>query len=236
MQNKRKANKIYSKKSSSKENLAKFISITPNGPYLVSNLPLDEAIMVVDMWGAAVDWEKGKKILTQKNYALCRCGHSKKKPFCSGAHNEIGFNGKETAGKEKFSKNAEKLVGVKLKLLDKGPLCNHSGFCTVGEGVWDAVENATGKKEIKKAVKQICDCPTGRLVVIDKKTNKEIEPKFEASISLIKEPEGEGAIWVKGSVEIKSSDGKSYEKRNRVCLCRCGKSRNKPFCDGSHLD
>jgi CDGSH-type Zn-finger protein len=31
-----------------------------------------------------------------------------------------------------------------------------------------------------------------------------------------------------------SADGKAYEVRNRVTLCRCGSSNNKPFCDGSH--
>jgi CDGSH-type Zn-finger protein len=25
-----------------------------------------------------------------------------------------------------------------------------------------------------------------------------------------------------------------YESRNRITLCRCGKSENKPYCDGSH--
>ena len=34
---------------------------------------------------------------------------------------------------------------------------------------------------------------------------------------------------------IESADGKKYEIRNRVTLCRCGKSNNKPFCDGNHL-
>ena len=29
-------------------------------------------------------------------------------------------------------------------------------------------------------------------------------------------------------------DGFAYEVRNRVTLCRCGASKNKPFCDGSH--
>ena len=31
-----------------------------------------------------------------------------------------------------------------------------------------------------------------------------------------------------------SAEGKLYEVRNRVTLCRCGKSTNKPFCDSSH--
>jgi CDGSH-type Zn-finger protein len=40
---------------------------------------------------------------------------------------------------------------------------------------------------------------------------------------------------VKGGVQIKSSDGFVYEPRNRVTLCRCGQSGNKPFCDGTHI-
>jgi len=40
---------------------------------------------------------------------------------------------------------------------------------------------------------------------------------------------------VKGDVPIVSADGKAYETRNRVTLCRCGKSKNKPFCDGFHI-
>ena len=34
---------------------------------------------------------------------------------------------------------------------------------------------------------------------------------------------------------IESAGGTEYEVRNRVTLCRCGRSRNKPFCDGSHI-
>ncbi|WP_243670921.1 CDGSH iron-sulfur domain-containing protein [Methanoculleus chikugoensis] len=36
-----------------------------------------------------------------------------------------------------------------------------------------------------------------------------------------------------GSVE--SADGRTYTIRNRVTLCGCGRSRNKPFCDGIHI-
>ncbi|AET33196.1 CDGSH iron-sulfur domain-containing protein [Pyrobaculum ferrireducens] len=31
----------------------------------------------------------------QVQYALCRCGHSEKKPFCSGAHKAVGFKAPE---------------------------------------------------------------------------------------------------------------------------------------------
>jgi CDGSH-type Zn-finger protein len=41
---------------------------------------------------------------------------------------------------------------------------------------------------------------------------------------------------VKGGVAVESADGEAYEARNRVTLCRCGRSNNKPFCDGTHVD
>ena len=43
-----------------------------------------------------------------------------------------------------------------------------------------------------------------------------------------------GPLWVRGGITVESKDGSSYERRNRVTLCRCGASSNKPFCDGSH--
>ena len=45
-----------------------------------------------------------------------------------------------------------------------------------------------------------------------------------------------GPIYVRGGIPIASLDGTPYEVRNRVALCRCGASQNKPFCDGSHVD
>ena len=66
---------------------------------------------------------------------------------------------------------------------------------------------------------------------------KAIEPDFEPSIGLVMDTQAGkmGPLWVRGGIPIESADGKTYEIRNRVTLCRCGKSSNKPFCDGSHL-
>ncbi len=44
-----------------------------------------------------------------------------------------------------------------------------------------------------------------------------------------------GPLYLKGGIQVFSSDGKPYEARKRITLCRCGASRNKPFCDGSHI-
>jgi hypothetical protein len=42
------------------------------------------------------------------------------------------------------------------------------------------------------------------------------------------------ALWVTGGVPVRRSDGQPFETRNRVTLCRCGQSANKPLCDGTH--
>jgi CDGSH-type Zn-finger protein len=44
-----------------------------------------------------------------------------------------------------------------------------------------------------------------------------------------------GPIWVRGGLPVTGADGREYEVRNRMTLCRCGASTNKPFCDGSHV-
>lgn len=45
-----------------------------------------------------------------------------------------------------------------------------------------------------------------------------------------------GSLRIEGDFEIVDMEGKSYglQGRTLVSLCRCGKSSNKPFCDGSH--
>ena len=45
-----------------------------------------------------------------------------------------------------------------------------------------------------------------------------------------------GSLKVDGDFEIVDAEGNSYDLAGRtiVSLCRCGRSQNKPFCDGSH--
>jgi CDGSH-type Zn-finger protein len=45
-----------------------------------------------------------------------------------------------------------------------------------------------------------------------------------------------GSLKVEGDFEIVDTQGKEYDLKERtsIGLCRCGLSKNKPFCDGSH--
>jgi CDGSH-type Zn-finger protein len=45
-----------------------------------------------------------------------------------------------------------------------------------------------------------------------------------------------GSLKISGDIEIVDKNGDSYDLggRDTVTLCRCGLSKNKPFCDGAH--
>lgn len=47
-------------------------------------------------------------------------------------------------------------------------------------------------------------------------------------------PLPDGPLLVNGSLEICGQSGRTIDRVERVALCRCGESGNKPFCDGSH--
>lgn len=214
------------------------LKITKDGPILVlGGLPIDRQIIGIGKDGEPEMWIKGEK-LSDEQCSLCRCGGSRTKPFCDGMHADIGFDGTETACIKPFDEQAKVVDGPTLKLKDVTPLCAVARFCHPGGGTWELTHHSDNPKARELAIEEACNCPSGRLVECDKKTGKAIEEEFEKSISLIEDPQKNvsGPIWVKGGVPIESCDGRTYEIRNRVTLCRCGKSENKPFCDGSHVE
>ena len=214
------------------------ITVTKNGPFIVTGgVPL----MVMEICNDNEDyprtWRETKRFPVQEQYALCRCGRSKNKPFCDGTHAMSNFNGAETAGSEHYLRHPRVVKGPELELDDFENLCVHARFCMRAGGIW----NLTGDSDIPEArdtaVEQACNCPSGRLVARDRNTGAPIEPELERSIALIENPaRGElGPLWVRGGIPVVSADGRAYAVRNRVTLCRCGRSDNKPFCDGSHI-
>ena len=48
-------------------------------------------------------------------------------------------------------------------------------------------------------------------------------------------PYRDGPLLVRGEFRMQDQDGNEIEpRRETIALCRCGKSRTRPFCDGSH--
>lgn len=218
------------------ENTCK-IKVSKNGPYLVSGMiPLTQKIISVGEEGTPNEWSTGKTFQSGERCALCRCGESKNKPFCDGTHVKVNFDGGETASKESYAEKAKIIEGPSITLRDAEELCASARFCHRKGGIWNLIPNSSDSEARKTAIEEACDCPSGRLVVEDKQTGKAYEPPFEQSIGLIEDPQMRvgGPIWIRGGIPIESGDGKIYETRNRVTLCRCGKSSNKPFCDSSH--
>jgi CDGSH-type Zn-finger protein len=213
------------------------VRVLKNGPYLVSgNIPLIKMTIQCDQGGIPAKWLMDEKMKTSENYSLCRCGQSKNKPFCDGAHVKVNFDGTETSDNEPFEKMAKEIDGPALKLKDAEILCASARFCHRGGDIWKVIPKSDELWAKKNAIENSSDCPSGRLVIIDKETGKTIEPSLEKAIGLIEDPAigVDGPIWVRGGIPVYSTNGKLYEVRNRVTLCRCGKSTNKPFCDSSH--
>jgi len=213
------------------------IKVIKDGPYIVTGgVPLDLENIVTGADSEPSCWEKSSSYPYRDTYTLCRCGASQTKPFCDGSHSQMAFDGTETASREPYLGRAEKTCGPGLDLTWSKELCAAARFCHRGEDAWGYVERSDDPEARKAAIEEACCCPTGSLVAWDKETGQAIEPDLEPSISLIENPQTgtSGPIWVKGRIPIQSADGFEYESRNRVALCRCGKSNNKPFCDGSH--
>jgi CDGSH-type Zn-finger protein len=215
------------------------IVISINGPYIVTGgLPLDTDISVLDEAGEPDKWVKGRKYPVRDEYNLCRCGNSKNKPFCDGSHEASNFDGSEKTGRRPYNEESETIEGPGVDVSNGHSLCARARFCHPKGGIGKLIRNSNDPDSKKSAIYEANNCPAGKLVAYDKKTGKPIENIYEPSLSLTEDPQkkASGPVWVKGGVEIESGYGKTYEIRNRVTLCRCGGSGNKPFCDGSHID
>ncbi|MDR3222977.1 MAG: CDGSH iron-sulfur domain-containing protein [Methanobrevibacter sp.] len=212
------------------------IKVTNNGPYIVSgNVPLYKIKFVVDEEGNPIKYDEKEKIETDESYALCRCGHSNNKPFCDGTHAKIDFDGEESATIDVNDVYYEDIENENLKLVDHYIYCDHSRFCLRHGGIRQLIAEDTNESN-EKAKDEATNCPSGRLLIHDKKSGKSTEANFEKEINMIYDSGQDinGAIWVKGGIPIESANGEEYTVRNRMTLCQCGKSWNKPFCNGRH--
>ncbi|HEY3208788.1 MAG TPA: CDGSH iron-sulfur domain-containing protein [Actinomycetota bacterium] len=208
------------------------IKVVEGGPYRVSGVPVVRMRKVAGRDGDVARWERGSTVGEEGPFDLCRCGQSGSKPFCDGAEKTIGFDGTETADRGPTADRRFEYGDGSVVLSDDPTLCARAAFCETGlSDAWALAEETEDPERRAMLIRMVGRCPSGRLAYHLPPDPDMVEEELPQEIGVV----DDGPLWVRGGVPIEAADGFEYEVRNRVALCRCGKSKNKPFCDGSHV-
>lgn len=113
-------------------------------------------------------------------------------------------------------------------------LCIHVQECTrAKEGVFARGRDPWGQPDLAPAdaVAEIAErCPTGALVAHRKDGGPAEAPPAENTVVV----SSRGPVYLHGDLRIAGAPDDMPGVRTRAALCRCGDSRNKPFCDNTH--
>lgn len=214
------------------------ITVTEKGPYLVyGRPPLAEQFIMPDERSESWYFQQGRQFSTESNpTALCRCGASKRKPYCDGAHVHAAWDPKLTASDEPLLDGAETIEGGTLTMTDNPQYCVFARFCHPHGDAWTLTEASDNPEARELAIREASMCPSGRLTAWDKQSGAAYEYRFDPSLGLIEDISigSSGGLWIRGGIAMCREDGSTYEVRNRVVVCRCGQSAFKPYCDGTH--
>lgn len=220
---------------------ARRIIVEKNGPYIVKGgVPLVRKRQIVSEYGEPLTWEKTGEVEAGKTYLLCRCGHSKTKPFCDDSHLQVNFDGAETAPTDTSLERQQVYAGgVKIVVKRDNAVCMESGFC--GNRLTEVrkmLKDSADPQVRAQIMAMIERCPSGSYLYSMEPGTPNVEPDLPQQIALTVEITDDGPIdgplWVTGGIEVERSDGQPFETRQRVTLCNCGESKIKPLCDGTH--
>ncbi len=194
------------------------IEIASDGPLLVKGLE-------------TFTNSKGATLSTKPTTALCRCGKSSTKPYCDGTHSKIGFSGEKLS--DGTQDRRENYVGEEITIHDNRAICAHAGICTDNLSAVFRMQqepwiDPDGTK-IEAIVDTIKQCPSGALSYsIDGIEHRDLERV--PAITVTKD----GPYVVTGGVTLQEQPLGEGASEEHYTLCRCGGSKNKPFCDGNH--
>jgi CDGSH-type Zn-finger protein/truncated hemoglobin YjbI len=199
-----------------------------NGPYLVTNVT------------RITNW-LGEMVPSRPQLALCRCGASASKPLCDGSHARIGFTAQKSP--DRVPDRRDTYVGQQTTVFDNRGICQHSGLCTdrlasvFHTGTEPFVTPSGGRMD--EIVRAVRDCPSGALsfAIDGAEARDQVDHAHSrpAAIEVTKD----GPYRISGGLDLVGADGTDEPRaegssREHYALCRCGQSRNKPFCSGMH--
>ena len=190
-----------------------------DGPYLVTGCKALRGL------------SDGKEYAAEGTVALCRCGGSSNKPYCDGTHAKIGFRGLKEP--DRVPDGREDHVGQAVTIHDNRGVCAHAARCSDGlksvfrlqQEPWIDPDGASAG-EVIATVEQ---CPSGALSYsVDGVEHRDLEG--EPMMLIV--PNGPYAV--RGGADLQDVEWGENQSREHFTLCRCGKSKNKPFCSGAH--
>ena len=195
------------------------IKAAQDGPYIVKNL------QKFSNRKGAID--------CKESIGLCRCGKSANKPYCDGSHKTVGFSSENQldAARDRL----DTYQGKKITVYDNRSICAHAGICT--DGLPTVFRNREGSfvepdgASVAEIIDIVNQCPSGALSYI---IDDESETRLINEASIFISPNGPYVL--KGKVVLLDMEKGKGASESYCSLCRCGASKNKPFCDGSHWD
>ena len=112
-------------------------------------------------------------------------------------------------------------------------LCIHSRKCFHGlPQVFDPGQRPWVRTEgtpVEDIIEQVKRCPSGALS-IEGSPRAPASPADPTTATLLRN----GPLLVNGSLKVVDADGQVTMREGVTAFCRCGASKNKPYCDGSH--
>jgi CDGSH-type Zn-finger protein len=170
-------------------------------------------------------------------FGLCRCGMSKNKPFCDGSHTAVGFtsdNGDAKIRNTPIDYSGE-VEGKTVTVSYTPVLCGHIAECQrLHKSVFDPTKQPWIQPKngsLEGILSVIAACPSGALrVSVGDEPLHHIDSD-EISVQVV-----ENGPYVVKNIALGAPFNGAGASEKEYILCRCGHSKNKPFCDGSHHD
>jgi uncharacterized Fe-S cluster protein YjdI len=147
-------------------------------------------------------------------------------------HKRNGFSGARVADGSRDQARDYAAGGITIH--DNRSVCAHVGYCTdglpavfkYGQKPWIDPAGAI-PQQVVEAVRR---CPSGALSYsVDGAPPKAEEWKPSITVT----PDGPYAVL---AIDLTGATFAQGVPRERYTLCRCGASKNKPFCDGTHYE
>ena len=131
-------------------------------------------------------------------------------------------------------KTIRKYTGSSATVTWDNTLCIHVGECVRAQGeLFDLDRKPWCSPDISDddtTLDIISRCPSGSLSVVFADSAKAEQPTAENTITVVYG----GPLLVRGDLTIEGAPADSPGLNFRASLCRCGMSKNKPYCDNSH--